>query len=101
MPRFMRVLLLLACLTIGAPGFAQQFDITEGGLTVRAPSFGQGDHVVVALHGLRGSRVFNAFFAEHGDELAKAGLRVISIEWAGNHPEAGPAPLRASVTPAR
>ena len=71
----------LACLLLAGSALAQEFDIKERDLSVGALNFGQGDHVVIALHGNNGNR---AFFKGYGDEFAKAGLRVISIDWPGN-----------------
>ncbi|MRR50121.1 MAG: alpha/beta fold hydrolase [Rhodocyclaceae bacterium] len=75
------LLVALTGLALAGSASAQEaFDIKQGDSIVSALNFGQGDHVVIALHGNRGSR---DFFADYGPDFAKAGLRVISINWPG------------------
>jgi dienelactone hydrolase len=92
-----RVLLGLACITLAGSALAQELEIRQGEMVVGATNFGEGDHVVIALHGNRGSR---AFFKDYGDEFARSGLRVISIDWPGK-PGTGARELGAAVQFAR
>lgn len=68
----------LVCVANLSGAVAQEFDIKHADGTVRALNFGQSDHVVIALHGSDGGR---SQYKSWGDELAKAGFRVISIDW--------------------
>ena len=74
-------------LLIGANAFAQvETDIKNGEGIVSAVTMGEGDHVVIALHGYGRNR--QLFFtgpagAQLGQELAKAGFRVIAPSWSG------------------
>ncbi len=61
-------------------------DIKAGDKAVSAMTMGEGEHVVIALHGAGGNdRRF--FFSDNGgkmgQELAKAGFRVIAVTWSG------------------
>lgn len=69
------------CVALAGSAIAQEFDIKQGDAIVSALNFGKGDHVVIALHGYQQDR---NFFKGYGDEIAKAGFRVISIDWSGN-----------------
>jgi dienelactone hydrolase len=88
----------VACIAIACTAAAQEFDIKDGELTVKALNFGAGDHVAIALHGNNGNR---SFFTNYANDLVKAGFRVISIQWPGNPPASGIAPLRAAMKLAR
>lgn len=68
----------LVCITVASGAIAQEFDIKAGDAAVSALNFGQGDHVVIALHGTDGGR---SQYKGYGEELAKAGFRVIAIDW--------------------
>ncbi len=69
------------CIALAGSTIAQEFDIKQGDAVVGALNYGQGDHVVIALHGYQQS---NNFFKDYGDEIAKAGFRVISIGWSAD-----------------
>ena len=69
------------CVALAGSANAQEFDIKQGDAIVSALNFGKGDHVVIALHGYQQGR---NFFKDYGDEIAKAGFRVISIDWSGD-----------------
>lgn len=70
----------LICAALAASVVAQEFDIKQGDAVIGALNYGTGDHITIALHGRRGNRTF---LKEYGDEIAKAGLRIISINWSG------------------
>lgn len=78
--RFSSLLFGLACALLAGTAAAQEFAIKEGDATVSALNFGQGEHVVIALHGNRANR---SFFNDYANEFANAGLRVIAIDWPG------------------
>lgn len=77
----------IIALLIGGSAVAQvETDIKSGERVVSAMTAGQGDHVVIALHG--GSGTDRRFFfsdmgGQMGQKLARAGFRVIAINWAG------------------
>ena len=84
----MKRLLLGALLTsVFTCVFAQvETDLKVGDSAIPAMTMGVGDHAVIALHGAGGNdRRF--FFTDKGgqlgQELAKAGFRVIAPTWAG------------------
>jgi pimeloyl-ACP methyl ester carboxylesterase len=60
-------------------------DIKVGDVIVSAMIAGEGDHVVIALHGAQRNRDY--FFGENGAQfgqgLANAGFRVIAVTWSG------------------
>lgn len=72
---------------IGGTAIAQvEADLKVGDNTFSVMTMGQGEHVVIALHGAGGNdRQF--FFIDRGgklgQELAKAGFRVIAPTWSG------------------
>lgn len=71
----------LACLVLAGSAIAQEFDIKQGDATVGAVNYGKGDHVLIAIHGFRQNR---NFFKDYGDQIAKAGFRVIAIDWSAD-----------------
>lgn len=81
------LLLGLACIALTGGAAAQvEADIKAGDNIVSAMMMGEGDHVVIALHGAGGNdRRF--FFIDKGGQmgqaLAKAGFRVIAVNWSG------------------
>lgn len=76
----------LAALLGGGSASAQvETDLTNGDRVVSAITMGEGDHVVIALHGSDNDR--NFFFlgkgGQLGRKLANAGFRVIAVTWSG------------------
>lgn len=71
----------LVCVALAGSAIAQEFDIKQDDTTVGALNYGQGDHVVIGIHGLNQSRTF---FKDYGDEIAKAGFRVITFNWSSD-----------------
>jgi hypothetical protein len=100
----LRVLAIgLGCLLLAGIARAQtDIDIKAADLTVTAMVMGEGDHAVIALPGRNESRRF--FFADDsgniGSALAKAGFRVLAIEWP-RAPGAGKAEIDAAIRHAR
>lgn len=84
---FVRVFMVMATFTcVGIAAAQVETDLKVGETTVSAMTMGEGDHVVIALHGAGGNdRRF--FFEEKGGKvgqaLAGAGFRVIAPTWAG------------------
>lgn len=79
-------LAILLASTLTCANAQVERDLKVGDNIVSAITMGDGDHVVIALHGAGGNdRRF--FFIDRGgqlgQELAKAGLRVIAPTWAG------------------
>lgn len=81
------VLGMLAGLLVAATAWAQvEADIKVGDAAISAITMGEGEHVVIALHGAGGNdRRF--FFGDKGGKmgqaLAGAGFRVIAVTWSG------------------
>lgn len=77
----------LSCIAVSATAIAQvETDIKVGDSVVSTMTMGEGEHVVIALHGAGGNdRRF--FFDEKGGKLgqalAGAGFRVIAPTWSG------------------
>ncbi len=77
---------LVAAAAVGTVAAQVETDLKVGDSMVSAMTMGEGDHVVIALHGAGGNdRRF--FFIDRGGELgqalAKAGFRVVAPTWAG------------------
>ena len=75
------LLFTLACVALSGSVIAQEFDIKQDDASVSALNYGQGDHVVIGIHGLNQNRTF---FKEYADEFAKAGFRVITFNWSSD-----------------
>jgi dienelactone hydrolase len=88
---------LLCAIALASGAIAQEFDIKQGDSVVGAFNFGQGDHVVIFLHGKGGDRTY---MKKYSDEIVKAGFRIISINWSGEE-GAGHNELSAAVKFAR
>lgn len=78
---------VLAGVIVSGAAWAQvESDIKVDDATVGIISMGEGDHVVIALHGA-GGNTRNFFFGDNGAQfgqgLAKAGFRVIAPTWSG------------------
>jgi pimeloyl-ACP methyl ester carboxylesterase len=78
---------VLAGLVISVAASAQvETDIKAGDVVVPVLTMGEGEHVVIALHGA-GGNTRNFFFGDNGAQfgqgLAKAGFRVIAPTWSG------------------
>jgi pimeloyl-ACP methyl ester carboxylesterase len=77
----------LAAMLAGGGAFAQvETDIRSGDGIISAVLMGEGEHVVVALHGGGGTDRHFFFLGKGGrmgQKLAGAGFRVIAISWSG------------------
>jgi len=78
--------LMLSCLSINSAIAQVETTIKSGDSLVSAITMGEGEHVVIALHGAGGNdRRF--FFGDNGGKvgqaLAHAGFRVVAVTWSG------------------
>jgi len=77
----------LAAVLSGGSALAQvETDIKRGDRIVSALIMGEGDHVVIALHGGGGTDRHFFFLGKGGQmgrKLANAGFRVIAVNWSG------------------
>lgn len=81
------ILGVLAGLLVAATAWAQvEADIKVGDTLVSAITMGEGEHVVIALHGAGGNDrrfFFDDKGGKMGQALAGAGFRVIAVTWSG------------------
>ena len=77
----------LAAALSGGSALAQvEADIRRGDRVVSVLMMGEGDHVVIALHGGGGTDrrfFFSGKGGQMGRKLANAGFRVIAVNWSG------------------
>lgn len=91
--------LAIILVALAVPVWAQEdIDLKSGDNVVTAMTLGEGEHAVIAIHGASQNRkyFFSGNGAEFGQALAKAGFRVVAIEWAGR-PPAGFAEVAAAI----
>lgn len=69
------------CVALAGSAIAQEFDIKQDDSVVGALNYGKGDHIVIGIHGFKQGR---DFFKDYGDEISKAGFRVITFDWSGD-----------------
>lgn len=75
-----------AWLSCGSALAQVETNLKAGDATVSALTLGQGEHVVIALHGAGGNDrryFFSEAGGQLGQELAKAGFRVVAPTWSG------------------
>ncbi len=77
----------LVALLVASNAVAQvELDIKNGDRLVSALTMGEGDHVVIAVHGDERDRQYffsNNYSSKLGQSLVIAGFRVVAISWGG------------------